>query len=105
MPTPEPAAAPGSGKRKLLILIAVLGVAIYMAMAMAVDAHLLKEALQQLGLVGSGVVLALSLLNYLLRFVRWDVYLKRLGHSLPARRHLLYYTYWFRRYRQSRQGR
>jgi hypothetical protein len=28
-------------------------------------------------------ILGLSLLNYLLRFVRWQIYLKRLGHQVP----------------------
>jgi uncharacterized protein (TIRG00374 family) len=36
-------------------------------------------------------VLALSALNYFVRFYRWQWYLARLGHSLPAFRHLLCY--------------
>ena len=36
-------------------------------------------------------IFALSLLNYLLRFWRWQRYIAAFGHVLPWRRHLLYY--------------
>lgn len=36
-------------------------------------------------------ILALSLVNYLLRYLRWDLYLRRGGHRLPPLRHLTIY--------------
>ena len=36
-------------------------------------------------------MLACSLLNYLLRFVRWHYYLRYLTHSIPASQNFLYY--------------
>jgi uncharacterized protein (TIRG00374 family) len=38
------------------------------------------------------LVLGLSLLNYSLRFCRWQWYLARLGHVIPPLRHLAYYV-------------
>jgi uncharacterized membrane protein YbhN (UPF0104 family) len=47
--------------------------------------------MRHLGVRGSIAVLGLSLLNYALRFERWQYYLRILGRNLPAGRHLLYY--------------
>ncbi len=80
-----------TGKRRTLIIIASLGVLIYMAGALATDASRLNDALLQLGWLGAGGVLGLSLLNYGLRFQRWTLFLAALGHRLPAGRHLLVY--------------
>lgn len=71
--------------------IAVLGVAIYMAGAILVDFDRLASALRKLGMAGSLAILGLSLLNYVLRYVRWQHYLDRLAHHVPTGRHLLYY--------------
>lgn len=78
-------------RRRLLIVLAVLGMATYLTVAIAADAQPLRAGVQQLGFMGCAAVLALSLLNYLLRFVRWAYYLRLLGHQLPGGRHLLYY--------------
>ncbi len=68
-----------------------LGIVAYMIAALATDAARLKSALNQLGWFGVTVVLALSAVNYLLRFQRWQLYIRRLGHRLPVGRHLLLY--------------
>jgi uncharacterized protein (TIRG00374 family) len=73
------------------MLLAALGVAVYMATALATDTTKLVGALRQLGWIGCILVLTLSCVNYLLRFFRWRLYLVKLGHSLPAFRHLLWY--------------
>lgn len=48
-------------------------------------------AIRQVGAVGIGLALALSLLNYGLRFIRWQLYLGRLGHAVPWRPSLRIY--------------
>jgi len=78
-------------RRRALILLAALGVAVYMTIALATDAAKLQSALRQLGWIGCISVLCLSCANYLLRFGRWKLYLDKLGHRLPAFRHLLWY--------------
>lgn len=87
----EPTFRDGTGKRRVLIIVAALGVLIYMGIAITVDASQLGDALHQLGWLGCGLVLASSLVNYLLRFYRWQVYVKKLGGDVPFKQHLLYY--------------
>lgn len=49
------------------------------------------EASYKVGLKGVLLALALSLVNYLLRFIRWQHYLAILGHKLPFFTHLRIY--------------
>ncbi len=89
MTTPSPWWA--GGRRKTLIATALLLVLAYVAIAVITDASRLADALRQLGVLGCAGVLALSSLNYLLRFQRWKTFLAALGRQLPLGRHLLYY--------------
>lgn len=82
---------PASGRRRALIAIAGLGVLLYTVFAIAADAGQLETAIVQLGVLGCTAVLVLSLLNYLLRFRRWQLYIAALGHDIPLIQHLLYY--------------
>jgi uncharacterized membrane protein YbhN (UPF0104 family) len=68
-----------------------LGVLIYVGIALTVDAPRVVAALSRLGWRGIAAVLGLSLANYLLRFIRWQLYISRFGHRLAAPRHLLIY--------------
>jgi uncharacterized protein (TIRG00374 family) len=43
-----------------------------------------KLGFERVGWAGFGIVLALSLVNYALRFWRWQLYLKALGHRIGA---------------------
>ena len=80
-----------SGKRRTLIVSGLLAALAYVAAGLLTDAGRLGDALRQLGWGGCAAVLGLSLVNYLLRFVRWQHYLVKLGRSLPAGRHLAVY--------------
>jgi glycosyltransferase 2 family protein len=73
------------------VLAAGLGMVAYLAGAFATDYEALRGAMRNLGWGGAALVLGLSLLNYLLRFVRWHWYLHDLGHALPWARHLTIY--------------
>jgi glycosyltransferase 2 family protein len=78
-------------KRRALIAIAALAALIYLGGAFAVDSARILAAIEQLAWLGCGLVLALSVANYFVRFERWRTFLARLGHELPFGRHLLYY--------------
>jgi uncharacterized protein (TIRG00374 family) len=80
------------GKRKTLIVTALIIALSYAAAATLTDAGRLADALRQLAWLGCAAILGLSLVNYLLRFIRWQTYLARLGRKLPLLRHLLYYV-------------
>ena len=55
------------------------GMALYGASVIAGDLHTVWSAVIKLGLVGWLGILALSLINYGVRFGRWQRYLARLG--------------------------
>src|SRR5579885_2379888 len=82
---------PAPRKRRLMIVLALAGMAGYLALALAVDARDLHAALLRIGGGGVAAVLCLSLVNYALRFARWNGYLDRLGYAVPLGRHLAYY--------------
>jgi glycosyltransferase 2 family protein len=81
----------GRNKRRTLIAVGLLIASVYVCVALFTDAAKLADALRQLGWLGCLAVLGLSLVNYLLRFKRWQFYLHRLGRYLPWGRHFLYY--------------
>jgi glycosyltransferase 2 family protein len=78
-------------KRRVLILVALSVAVIYVGATVLTDTSKAQEALAQLGWAGCILVLALSALNYILRFYRWQNFLARLGRVLPTPLHLLYY--------------
>jgi glycosyltransferase 2 family protein len=79
------------GKRRTLIVVGLTLACAYVVVALLTDSAQLGDALRQLGWLGCGGVLALSAVNYVFRFLRWQHYLVRLGHRLPWARHLLIY--------------
>jgi uncharacterized protein (TIRG00374 family) len=62
------------------IALAALG---YLALSLWAGWRDVTAALMRVGIPVLLGILGLSLLNYLLRFVRWQIYLKRLGHQVP----------------------
>lgn len=78
-------------KLRVLIVIAILGVSISAGVAIGADSARLLEALHQLGWIGSVMVLGLSAINYVMRFLRWKVYVDKLGHQVPWLYHTLCY--------------
>ncbi len=78
-------------KRRALTLSIGLTALLYLAFVLLADRHAVLGALNRISLAALVVILLLSLLNYLLRFWRWQGYVATLGHRLPRRRHLLYY--------------
>lgn len=78
-------------KRRALILGATLAASVYVGASIALDTRRIAASISALGWLGCGAVLALSLLNYGLRFERWRIIIGQLGHRIPAVRHLLYY--------------
>jgi uncharacterized protein (TIRG00374 family) len=69
----------------------LIGMALYIGIAIATDFDAVKDALVQMGAAGWGLVLGLALLSFLLRFLRWQMYLKKFGYSVPVGYSLAYY--------------
>lgn len=72
----------------LSVIIAVLGYGLWLSFNEWQD---IEAALQRIGVFGLTIILAASLVNYGLRFVRWHLYLKYQGHAPPMVRHSLIY--------------
>lgn len=71
---------------KSIVLSITLGIALYI-LVLAFSGY--QETVQAANLLSPGdwgIVLALSLLHFLLRFLRWQWFLGRLGHRVPWRR-------------------
>lgn len=63
----------------LIVLLSALG---YLAFSLWGGWHEVVAALLKVGIAGTLIALALSLVNYLVRFVRWQKFLSKLGHHV-----------------------
>jgi uncharacterized membrane protein YbhN (UPF0104 family) len=63
----------------LTVLLSALG---YLAFSLWGGWHEVLDAMMRLGFTGTIIALALSLVNYGLRFVRWQKFLALLGHRV-----------------------
>jgi uncharacterized protein (TIRG00374 family) len=81
----------GAGRRRALMIATGLGMLSYLGAALYADSGKFFLALRQLGWLGGAAVLSLSVVNYWLRFARWQYYMTALGHRLPLLAHLLSY--------------
>lgn len=77
----------------LMLLVTVLVMAvIYLAVLSLVDIRSAWQAALRLTLAGWLILLSLSLANYFLRFLRWEIYIAHVsGHVVPRLRHLSIY--------------
>ncbi|MEQ5801234.1 lysylphosphatidylglycerol synthase transmembrane domain-containing protein [Halomonas sp. H10-9-1] len=68
---------------RALILSIVVATAGYLAFSLWGGWEEVVAAFVQIGLLGTLIALSLSLVNYGLRFGRWQLYLSQLGHRVP----------------------
>ncbi len=79
--------------QKPIILSLIVAIGLYFGAMFLGDFKETGAAIADLGAWGWTVILALSLLNYALRYWRWEWYLSKLsGHTIPHRRHAAYYV-------------
>ena len=74
------------------LLVAAIAGAAYLAVVLSGNRQEILDALTRLQPTTLALILALSLVNYLLRFMRWHGYIATLGHALPFWRHLACYV-------------
>ena len=79
------------GKLKPLIYTALLAVLAYVGFAIWNGWDETVAAISKLGVGGIVLILGLSLVNYALRFMRWQWYLSRLGYDVPRGPSFRYY--------------
>lgn len=68
---------------RALVWSVLLAAAGYLAFALWSGWREVASAFGKVGVLGIGVALSLSLVNYGLRYVRWQAYLKAMGHPVP----------------------
>ena len=71
-----------SWQLKALILSIVVAAGGYLAFSLWSGWEDVRAAFLQIGLLGTLITLLLSLVNYGLRFIRWQVYLAKLGYRI-----------------------
>lgn len=78
--------------QKPILLSVLAAIGLYFGAMFVSDFNATKNAMADVGLVGWAVVLSLSLVNYGLRYWRWEWYLTSLSRTkLPHGQHLAYY--------------
>lgn len=70
---------------RALILSVAVSALLYLGFSLWGGWHAVSKAVGKVGLIGIGITLLMSMLNYSLRFLRWQTYLKVLGHPVPFR--------------------
>jgi uncharacterized protein (TIRG00374 family) len=76
---------------RALIISVVVAVGGYLVISLYSGWQDVVEAFWKIGLPGTLIALALSLLNYGLRFIRWQMYLESMGHKVAWRPSLRIY--------------
>jgi uncharacterized protein (TIRG00374 family) len=75
-----------SGWRFRAVVLSVVGSALgYLGFSLWGGWHAVGQAVGEVGLIGIFIALFMSSVNYGLRFLRWQSYLKVLGHPMPWR--------------------
>lgn len=74
-----------TGLNRKLIWTVLLGVATVIALTLLADMKYMVQALGKFKTVYLPLILALTFANYLLRFVKWQFFLARLGIIIPVR--------------------
>lgn len=77
--------------RRAIILSLSIAALLYLAAVFFTGTDETLQVFSRLGVGGWLILLGFSLCSYLLRFVRWQYYLRRFGWRLPTRLHLAYY--------------
>jgi uncharacterized protein (TIRG00374 family) len=78
-------------RRHLLLFIVLASAAGYLAFSLWGGWREVMSAMARVGFAGTLIALSLSLVNYGVRFVRWQKYLSVLGHYVPWRESLRIY--------------
>jgi len=90
IPTP-PETVLSDWRYRAAMLSVALAACGYLVFALIGDGRAVASAIASVGLPVLFIALLLSLVNYALRFIRWQAYLSTLGHAIPWRPSLQIY--------------
>ena len=75
-----------------VLIVTALGVGVFAAFSIYADLGKLGDRLKQFSVVAVGAALILAVGNYLIRFWRWEAYLRRTGHEIRRSTSLLVFV-------------
>jgi len=78
-------------QRKTIVVSLVLAASVYLIVIFMAGYEQISVAFAKFGLINWSIVLIASCTSYLLRFLRWQLYIKKSNKVIPLRQHLLYY--------------
>ena len=78
-------------QRKTLVISLVLAVSVYLIVIFMAGYEQISDAFVKFGITNWSIVLIASFTSYLLRFLRWQLYIKKSNKAIPFARHFLYY--------------
>jgi uncharacterized protein (TIRG00374 family) len=81
----------GHRQKRALALSLVIAATLYLSVIFLTGYEDIMTAMMHLGWHGWLLILGCSLSNYILRFARWLIYLKRFGYQIPLVLHFHYY--------------
>ncbi len=88
MNAPDPR-APSALPTRTIVGVVMFGVVLYAALVLYSDVQALRSKLDGFAWSTFGIALVLATLNYLLRFLRWEVYLRAIAVRVPLRTSVL----------------
>ena len=79
--------------QKPLLLSVIIGIGLYFGAMFLGDYEATKDSFAKVPAMAWFIIFGLSLVNYVLRYIRWDWYIKDLsGIKIPTKLHLSYYV-------------
>ncbi len=78
-------------QQRALSLSILIAAGFYLFFIVSSDTDKILNAVKQITITDWIVILLCSFLNYLLRFVRWNSYIRSFEHVIPLKRHFAYY--------------
>ena len=80
-----------SRHRRAIIISVMAAAALYLLAVISTGYEQAWQAITRMGWQGWSILLVCSFLSYLVRYARWQYFLRLAGWTLPHRLHLLYY--------------
>lgn len=78
-------------QQRALSLSILVTAGLYLFFVYSSDTDKILNAIQQITLTDWVLILLCSFANYVIRFIRWNSYVRALQHNIPLKRHFAYY--------------
>ncbi|MBI3561042.1 MAG: flippase-like domain-containing protein [Gammaproteobacteria bacterium] len=80
-----------SRHKRAIIISLLLAATLYLVIVISAGYQQIIQAIQRMNPLIWSILLLSSLLNYVVRFIRWQFFLRQFGYQLPGLQHFVYY--------------